>query len=215
MTSGAALDALTTHFGPLKITYDTRVLSPRPWTIAQSHWASEAAAWAPPGPMLELHCGAGHIGLAAAHLSRRSLVQIDRDPVACEHARSNALHAGLGARVEVRVATLPNGLVDGERFAIILADPPYVPTGLVERHPDDPVGAIDGGTDGLDGVRCCIDVAARHLDDHGLLILQLWTSEQAEEVTAMESGLKAIGLRCIHGAGVLLGMQRRGNGSTR
>lgn len=207
MTHDAALEPLTTHFGTLKITYDQRVLAPRSWTLAQSYWASEAAAWAPPGPILELHCGAGHIGLAAAQLSQRSLVQIDRNPVACELARLNADRAGLGEQVEVRVATLPRGLLDDERFPIIVADPPYVPSEEVVHHPDDPVDAIDGGDDGLDGVRCCLGLAAGHLDEHGLCILQLRTPEQADAVTALPSGLEPIGTRGIEGAGVLLGLR--------
>ena len=207
MTHDAAKDPLTTHFGSLNVTYDPRVLAPRPWTIAQSYWASEAAAWAPPGPILELHCGAGHIGLAAAHLSKRSLVQIDRDAVACELARLNADHAGLGEETEVRLAAIPRGLLDAERFPVIIADPPYVPTSEVARHPDDPVGAIDGGRDGLDEVRCCVELAARHLDEKGLFILQLRTIEQAHEVAAMSPGLEVVGTRCIDDLGVLVGLQ--------
>lgn len=209
MTHAAALEPLATHFGPLKITYSSRVLAPRPWTIAQSYWASEVAAWAPPGPILELHCGAGHIGLAAAHLSGRELVQIDCEPVACELARLNADRAGRGEQVEVRVATLPRGLLDDERFPIIIADPPYVPTAEVELHPCDPVGTIDGGSDGLDGARACLDLAARHLVDRGLFIIQLGTPEQAHMVATTATGLEVVGTRCIDGAGVLLGLQRR------
>ena len=54
------------RFGPVDIRHDDEVLEPRPWTIAQAEWASEL----PAGPMLELGCGAGHIGLAAAALHK-------------------------------------------------------------------------------------------------------------------------------------------------
>jgi release factor glutamine methyltransferase len=207
VTHDAALEPLTTHFGALKITYEPRVLAPRNWTLAQSFWASEIAAWAPPGPILELHCGAGHIGLAAAQLSHRPLVQIDRNPVACELARLNADRAGLGEQIEVRIATLPNGLLPEERFPIIVADPPYLPSDEVIQYPNDPVSAIDGGDDGLDGVRCCLGVAARHLDERGMCILQLRTRAQADQVSAIPSGLATIGTRCIDGAGVLVGLR--------
>lgn len=208
MTHDSTLDPLTTHFGALTITYDARVLAPRPWTFAQSRWASEVAAWAPPGPILELHCGAGHIGLAAAQLSHRPLVQIDRDSIACDHARSNADHAGLGSEVDVRTAELPSGVRSDERFPIIIADPPYVPSSDVEQYPDDPAPTIDGGVDGLDGARCCLDVAASHLDDHGLFILQLGTFGQAHQIELSSPNLEVAGFRRIDGAGVLLGLQR-------
>ncbi|MBI2244007.1 MAG: methyltransferase, partial [Nocardioides sp.] len=55
----------TMGFGPLRITFDGRVLRPRPWTAAQSEWAAEILADAPAGPVLELCAGAGQIGLLA------------------------------------------------------------------------------------------------------------------------------------------------------
>ena len=55
----------TIAFGPLTIAYDALVLEPRQWTTIQSEWARELLATAPPGPVLELCTGAGHIGLLA------------------------------------------------------------------------------------------------------------------------------------------------------
>ena len=77
-------------FGPIVVEYDDRVLVPRPWTLAQSAWAAELATGRGTGPILELYCGAGHIGLAAARLSGRSLVQVDDSAHACAWATRNA-----------------------------------------------------------------------------------------------------------------------------
>ena len=52
-------------FEGLRIEYDEHVLAPRPWTAAQSRWAAELIRVAPPGPVLEVCSGAGHIGLLA------------------------------------------------------------------------------------------------------------------------------------------------------
>lgn len=196
-----------THFGPLKVVYDDRVLAPRPWTIAQSYWASEAAAWAPSGRILELYSGVGHIGLAAAALAHRSLLQVDRSEVACEFARQNAAHAGLEDEVEVRCAALTEAL-DDEQFPIVIADPPYVPSHEVSHYPADPVGAIDGGDDGLDAIRQCLAVAVRHLDPRGLLILQVSSSAQVHQTStiASELGLVAIASRSIGSVGALVGL---------
>ena len=87
MTGPAAL-----RFGPVDIAYDRTVLEPRPWTLAHSEWAAELADG---GAMLEVGCGAGHIGLAAAVLSGCRLVQVDRDPSACRWAGRNAAANGL------------------------------------------------------------------------------------------------------------------------
>ncbi|MEN3273049.1 MAG: hypothetical protein V7636_1810, partial [Actinomycetota bacterium] len=61
-----------TSFGGLEIAFDDGVLTPRPWTIEQSQWAIELLHALPDGPVLELCCGAGQIGLVVAHATGRS-----------------------------------------------------------------------------------------------------------------------------------------------
>lgn len=167
----------TITFGPITVRYDDSVITPRPWTVGQSEWAAEAAPDRPPGPILELCSGAGHIGLAAAALTGRPLVQVDANPAACRLARHNADAAGLGARVEIRCGWLSEMVDDDERFPIVIADPPYVPTAAVGRF-GDPTLAIDGGSDGLDGLAGCCRLAEQHLLTGGLLSLQVWGSGQ-------------------------------------
>jgi release factor glutamine methyltransferase len=178
-------DTRSQVFGPLLVRYDERVLTPRPWTLMQSLWAVELATKAAPGPILELCSGAGQIGLAAAALTGRALVQVEADPVAAAYARSNAAAAGHESPVEVRNARMQTALATHERFPIILADPPYLPTAHVARWPHDPVSAIDGGADGLDLTRVCLQVAADHLTPGGAMLLQVAGTPQARAVTAI------------------------------
>ena len=167
-------------FGPLRIAYDERVLRPRSWTTAQSAWAAEVMADAPAGPVLELCAGAGQIGLLAVLGSDRRLVCVDVSPVACSYARANAESAGLSGRVEVREGPMDVVLAADERFAVVVADPPWVPAHEISCFPEDPELAIDGGPDGLDVARTCLTVAAHHLEPGGVLLLQVGTLEQAE-----------------------------------
>lgn len=171
-----------TSFGPVTIEYDARVLEPRRWTLLQSRWAADLAATAAPGPILELCAGAGQIGLVAAVLTGRDLVQVEADPVAAEYARANARRAGCAERVEVRAARLEDALTPDERFPIVLADPPYLSRAEVERWPHDPVTAIDGGEDGLDVTRACLMTAAEHLEPGSPLLLQVAGAGQARRV---------------------------------
>lgn len=180
-----ARGARSCRFGPIDVDYDDRVLVPRPWTLAQSEWAADVAAGAGPGPLVELCAGVGHIGLAAAVLAGRDLVQVELDPVAAGYARANAERAGWGARVEVRVGRLETAVAEDERFPLVLADPPYLPTGEIAGFPEDPLLAIDGGPDGLAVVRACLAVAGRHLEDGGALLLQVAGPDQAEAVAAL------------------------------
>lgn len=174
----------TIDFGPLQISYDDRVLTPRPWTIEQSSWAAELARSAPEGPLLELCCGAGQIGLATIAAVRRRLVCVDIDPVACEYTRLNADLAGLGGLLEVRTGRLQDRLQPEERFAGIIADPPWVPHDEIGTYPEDPVTAIDGGTDGLDLARACVAIAADHLMPGGSAVLQVGTRLQVERLAS-------------------------------
>lgn len=160
----------TTDFEGLAIRWDPRVLEPRPWTAAQSTWAAKIADQAPSGPLLELCAGAGHIGLLAARLSLRDLVQVDADPVACDYARRNAAAAGIAA--EVRCGDLREA-VRGERYPLVVADPPWVRSHEVATFPQDPVTAIDGGPDGIDLALACLDVAAEVLLPGGSVVIQV------------------------------------------
>ena len=176
------------RFGPVLVDYDERVLTPRPWTLEQSRWAAELASTAGPGPILELCAGAGHIGLAAAVLSGRELVQIEADPVAADFAAANAARAGWANGVEVRCGRLQTALRPEERFPLVLADPPYLRSAATGRWPADPLSAIDGGPDGLDVTRACVDVAATHLGPAGPLLLQVAGPAQAEQVADLVAG---------------------------
>lgn len=173
-------------FDGLRIQYDARVLEPRPWTAAQSHWAAELLATAPAGPVLELCAGAGQIGLRAVVETDRQLVCVDADAVACAYARQNADTAGLADRVEVREGRMQDVLGADERFALVVADPPWVRRSDVARYPEDPVSAIDGGLDGMDVAQACLDVAWRHILPGGTLLLQLGTVGQVDLLTGAE-----------------------------
>ncbi|WP_460436682.1 methyltransferase [Angustibacter speluncae] len=169
-------------FGHLQIAYDDRVLEPRAWTTLQSEWAAALLDRAPAGRVLELCAGAGQIGLLAVASSDRELVCVDLNPVACEFTRENARTAGLADRVEVREGRIRDVLGPDERFALVVADPPWVPSAGVARFPEDPLIAIDGGDTGLDVARECVDAVVAHLLPGGSALLQLGTTEQATEV---------------------------------
>jgi methylase of polypeptide subunit release factors len=168
------------QFGGLSIAFDDRVLRPRAWTLAQSQWAAELVADGPPGPVLELFTGAGHIGLAAVVSGSRDAVLVDLNPAACAFARLNAAAAGMQSRVEVREGRIDEVVAPQERFAMVIADPPWVPSSGTGQFPDDPEIAIDGGEDGLDLARTACAVIDRHLAAGGSAILQLGSVEQAD-----------------------------------
>ncbi len=202
----------TAQYGPLSIAYDHRVLEPRPWTAAQSRWVSALLESAPPGPVLEICSGAGHIGLLAVHEHTRPLVMVDVDPVACSFAERNAETAGMADRVTVRCGDMHEVLDPSERYAAIVADPPWVTTAEIGAYPEDPQLAIDGGESGFDLVRACVDIIGRHLAAGGSAVLQVGPGDQADLVRDLVLSHQELGLRLVgrqdHDRGVLIHLQR-------
>lgn len=169
-------------FGPVTVRFDGEVLEPRPWTVLQARWATDLSPTLPGGRILELCAGAGHIGQATAHWTGRDLVQVDIDPHACALAWANAQANGLDGRVEVRCGDFAATVTAGERFPLVLADPPYLPSEDVDDWPDDPELAIDGGDEGLEVPRTCVAVAAAHLAPGGVVVLQALGTQQVERL---------------------------------
>ena len=199
-------------FGHLPIAFDERVLTPRPWTVAQSRWAAELIR-AHPGStqVLELCAGAGHIGLLALAMADAlpvRLVTIDVNPAACEYARHNAVAAGLGERVEVRGGPIDDMLGPNERFDLVIADPPWVSRKDTDRYASDPLVAIDGGIDGLEVARMCLRAGESHLEPGASMLLQLGSPDQAlrvdEHLRATGSSLSAQDVRVFGSHGVLV-----------
>lgn len=166
-------------FAGLSLVTDDRLLTPREWTEAQSAWAAALLAELPPGPVLELCAGAGHIGLAAVHGPGRWLVAVDREDVATTRVLANADRLGMADRVEARRRALTDALAPDERFPLVIADPPWVQRSALGAYPEDPPEAIDGGSDGLAVARECVEVIDRHLDPDGVALLQLGARAQA------------------------------------
>jgi methylase of polypeptide subunit release factors len=178
----------STVFGGLTIVHDDQVMEPRPWTTAQARWLAELLRSVPEGPILELCAGVGQIGLLTGALTGRDLVLVDASQDACELARENVSANRLVSVVDVRRAEIADGVGTHERFAGILADPPWVPSDQTDRFDDDPDSTIDGDEDGLGPARECLRVIDEHLAPLGVAVLQLGTQSQAAEVARMCAG---------------------------
>jgi len=203
-------------FGHLPISYDERVLEPRPWTVAQSRWAAEWMGHEP-ARVLELCAGAGHIGLLALTLAgapdvAHRLVTVDVNPVACDLTARNATAAGLDHLLEVRNGLIEDVLTQDDRFDVVIADPPWVNRSDTGRFPDDPLVAIDGGDDGLDIAWHCLRAADAHLVPGGSVVLQLGSPEQvsrvADHLPDVASGLSLVEVRPFGPQGVLVLLTR-------
>ena len=154
----------------LRVTPDT--LIPRPDTETLVHWALEHLPLDQPRRVLDLGTGSGAIALALAHeRPQADVTAVDASAGALQVALDNA--AALGLRLRGRLGSW-FAPVAGERFDLIVSNPPYIAEG--DPHMAalrfEPATALTSGPDGLDDLRQIIDQAPHHLAPGGWLLLE-------------------------------------------
>ena len=132
---------------------------------------------APSFRILDLCTGSGCIALTlAAELPEARVVATDISLPALGIAEQNAQRLGVADRVEFRQGDLFAAL-QGEKFDVIVSNPPYIETAtiltLATDVQNEPIGALDGGTDGLEFYRRIADGAGQHLTLGGLLAVEI------------------------------------------
>lgn len=127
-----------------------------------------------PSRVLDLGTGSGCLAITLAlELPRTELTAIDRSPDALVVARGNA--ECLGARVRFLEGDWFDA-VAGERFDVIVSNPPYVAEADPHLREGDlrfePAMALRCGTDGLDAIRRIVAQAPSHLIAGGRLLFE-------------------------------------------
>jgi release factor glutamine methyltransferase len=123
--------------------------------------------------VLDVGTGSGAIALAIKRERPRATVTaLDCDGAALAVARDNAARLGLEIRC---VQSNWLDAVPGERFNLIVSNPPYVVS--TDEEFDGPLRfeprvALDGGSDGLAAYRVLTRLAPAHLTARGLLVLE-------------------------------------------
>ena len=139
-----------------------------------------------PTSILDLCCGSGCIGIAAALASpdTESIVLSDLSQKAVDIAQKNIRKHRCADRVSAVCADLFEG-VAGKQFDLILSNPPYVDIQDINAMPKEylhePEMGLGSGNDGLDISRKILARASQHLSTNGLLILEVGNSWKSLE----------------------------------
>lgn len=149
--------------------------------------------------VLDLCTGTGAVALSLAReLEGVAVVAVDVSPGAVACAQANATRLGLTDIVEIRQGDLFDAVGEGERFAAIVANPPYVPQDAMggldaEVREHEPALALDGGEGGLDVLTRIIVSAPAFLEAGGLVALEVdETHAEAVAGLARDHGFGAI-----------------------
>lgn len=169
-----------TGFRELELKTDRRALIPRPETEAL---VGEVLAWAADREELlsaiDIGTGTGAIALSlVTEGSFERVVATDSSEEALQLARENAGAVGVDGALEFRAGSLFEPLEPGERFDIVVSNPPYVADGdAPDLAPEitewEPPGALFAGPAGLDVIRALVMDAPDRLNEGGLLALEV------------------------------------------
>jgi release factor glutamine methyltransferase len=182
-------------FRDLELRVDRRVLIPRPETEVL---VDEVLRWARAGDRegleaLDLGTGSGAIALSlAAEGPFERVVGTDVSPEALQVADLNRVASGLEHAVELRSGRDFDAVRPGERFDVVVSNPPYVAEREREElEPEvldwEPGTALFAGPDGLDVVRRIVAGAPARLRQGGLLALEVGAA-QARVVEGLLEG---------------------------
>jgi len=182
-----------TGFRRLVLHVDRRVLIPRPETETL---VGEVLGWAVSRnaeTALDLGTGSGAIALSLAQEGRWSrIVATDLSADALDVARLNAARHGLTDRVEFRHGDGWQAVLPGERFDVIVSNPPYVSESdresLAPEVADwEPASALFAAEGGLSMLETLVSGAAVRLNTGGMLALEVglgqaeWVARRARE----------------------------------
>lgn len=207
-------------FRELDLLSDSRALIPRPETEILVEevlaWAAEVAPdlsgadGAEVGrddrkPLLALEIGTGTGAIALSLLTEgpfRRIVATDSSPQALAVARENAERNGVSEALEFREGSLFAPVGEGERFHVLVSNPPYIPdgdrAGLAPEVRDwEPTTALFAGPEGLDVLLPLVAGAPDVLLPGGLLALEVGHGQAGRVARAVEEtgGFREIRIR--------------------
>jgi len=163
------------EFYGLDLIVNPAVLIPRPETELLVDLALEREF----SSVVDLGTGSGAVALAIKRQRPQArVVAVEASAAALAVAQRNAVKHGL--EIEFRHGRWLEPLA-GERFHLIVANPPYVAEG--DPHLGDlgfePRGAVVSGPDGLDAIREIARHAPRHLAPGGWLLVEHGMGQEA------------------------------------
>jgi len=189
LKKGTPLQYITNHqeFMGLNFYVDSNVLIPQPDTeilveevldILKKDFEKKS--------VLDLCTGSGAIGISIAKYSNSTVTMSDISENALKIAKKNATSNEVIDKCNFILSDMFENM--DEKFDIIVSNPPYIKTKVIntldKEVQNEPHLALDGGEDGLNFYRIIAENAYKHLNEDGILALEIGY-DQKEEVMAL------------------------------
>lgn len=159
---------------------DERVIIPRSYFLEII--PGQLGEWLPDGGanvkrVVDVCTGSGCLAILLAHRFPQARVDaVDLSPAALEVAQINVREHRLAKRVQLFASDVFDA-VPPAKYDVILSNPPYEPSQLVDAQPPEfaaePRMAHDGGADGLVIIRKLLRQARDRLAPHGIVVIEV------------------------------------------
>lgn len=150
--------------------------------------------------VLDIGTGSGAIHLSLCHyLKDITCTTVDISDEAIRIAKKNAEKLEVKDRVKYVKSDVFENI--NERFDVIVSNPPYIPTevieGLQRELTHEPFIALDGGQDGYDFYRRIIDESPDYFNNQGILAFEVGHDQSRVIKQLLESsGFKDVEIHC-------------------
>lgn len=202
----------TTPWRDFSLQVSGQVLIPRPETEILVDLAKQVCENSPlaSGIWVDVGTGSGAIAIGLAkELTNATIYATEKDENAFAIARSNAQNLLPNNRISFYQGSWLQPLAeDRGRISGIVSNPPYIPTATIptlqpEVANHEPHAALDGGEDGLDGIRHLIAIAPSYLHPNGILLFEMMAGQapQVRELLEQQGSYRDIKI-CSDLAGI-------------
>ncbi|MCA9402004.1 MAG: peptide chain release factor N(5)-glutamine methyltransferase, partial [Candidatus Omnitrophica bacterium] len=155
--------------------------------------------------ILDIGTGSGNIAIALAKdLPHATITAVEKSEAALKVAKGNACTHHVERKIHFILGDILKGPLfkDAPQFDVIVSNPPYIPSGDIQRLPDDvrrePRGALDGGWDGLDYYRMIINGFSGFLRDGGVMFLEIGDGQQESLIRIFQESSKYVRIHFIN-----------------
>ena len=146
--------------------------------------------------ILDLCTGSGAIAVSLAkYLPQSEITAIDISNEALKIAKKNAISNNVENQITFVNSDMFTNLNE-EKFDIIVSNPPYIKTNVIEKLDiqvkNEPYIALDGGKDGLDFYKKIINESYRYLKYKGYLCLEIGFDQKIDVIELIENTEKFV-----------------------